>query len=236
MHPDKTGGTSVEEALTPYLAWDDVLRGGTTFGKQIEHLYGNYYSWEFLRENGLWKHSTAEQIKQYVGDGLWNSMYKFATVRDPMALLISLYYYKNDLAQPYIATDDIEKINKMLKNEKIANQLLIDDPTTFYLYKTISDGTMIDGFIKEVLINKLEQATSQISRLRNDIDFFDINEINQNWSTILNNIGIKENVRIFKLNTSKKPKNVELKKQTISLIKEYLYDDYHKIDVLKKYY
>src|SRR5215469_2544795 len=39
VHIHKAGGTSVEQALDPHLAWNDLILGGSQFGEKIQGAY-----------------------------------------------------------------------------------------------------------------------------------------------------------------------------------------------------
>ena len=85
IHLDKCGGTSIEQAIKPYLSKEDIQVGGLT--PDVDQNELNYFN-----KYNFGKHATAKDIKHNFKKE-WDNMYKFTTVRDPQEMLISLYYY-----------------------------------------------------------------------------------------------------------------------------------------------
>ncbi|WP_202940772.1 sulfotransferase family 2 domain-containing protein [Alteromonas macleodii] len=85
VHINKCGGTSVTRALLPFLGEDDLVLGGSSDTEKLSE--------EYLAEHGIYKHSTASEIKRFVGDEVWNSYYKFATIRNPWDKIVSTYFW-----------------------------------------------------------------------------------------------------------------------------------------------
>ncbi len=85
IHIPKCAGTSITYALAPYLGEEDFVFGCTPEGEKLNK--------EGLRSGGLWKHSTAMEVREMLGRRAWNSYYKFAFVRNPWDLLVSTYHW-----------------------------------------------------------------------------------------------------------------------------------------------
>jgi hypothetical protein len=85
VHIHKTAGTSITEALSPSLAWNDIVLGSTPIGLALNQ--------PFHERFGLYKHSTAREIRAVVGDRVWSEYRSFAVVRDPVDRALSLYGY-----------------------------------------------------------------------------------------------------------------------------------------------
>jgi hypothetical protein len=85
VHINKTAGTSITEALAPHLAWNDVVLGLTPIGLALHQ--------PFHERFGLYKHSTAREIRAVVGESVWREYRSFAVVRDPVDRARSLYGY-----------------------------------------------------------------------------------------------------------------------------------------------
>ena len=85
VHINKTAGTSITEALYPHLAWNDLVLGSTPTGRALDQ--------PFHERFGLYKHSTAREIRAVVGERVWSEYRSFAVVRDPVDRARSLYGY-----------------------------------------------------------------------------------------------------------------------------------------------
>lgn len=85
VHLHKCGGTSIELALSEHMAWDDLLLGSSPYGERLQTLYQSKF--------GLYKHSSASEIKQVIGAQLWDSCFTFSIVRHPIDRIVSFYAY-----------------------------------------------------------------------------------------------------------------------------------------------
>lgn len=231
IHLDKCGGTSIETALEPFLSWSDIVIGSSPFGEKMYLAYQE-------KNNSLRKHSTSEDIKNFIGKD-WDSMYKFATVRDPEKIMISLYFYVKNMIDYHIDSRSLMDITDVMyetKNKKeiffLNNKAFTDDPYFFYFIKSSINKTYIDGFIKDTIKSGSNSVKTQISRVDDTVDLYDIDNVNNNWNNILKKLNIPENVELKKLNKSNKPSNIYLKEETIDLIKNHFALDYEQIPKL----
>ena len=85
VHIHKAGGTSVEQSLDPYLAWNDLVLGGSPFGERIQGPYKTRF--------GLSKHSTVAEIESVCGAQYLEDYFVFSVVRHPLARLCSVYNF-----------------------------------------------------------------------------------------------------------------------------------------------
>lgn len=85
IHLHKCAGTSVEVALSNTLQWNDILIGSTKEGETLQDTYRKLF--------GLHKHSSAQEIKDVVGDVVWDGFFRFSTVRNPYSLAVSQYTF-----------------------------------------------------------------------------------------------------------------------------------------------
>lgn len=100
VHIHKTGGTSIERAMDPHLAWNDIILGGSAFGERIQGPYS--------KRHGLSKHGTVADIERICGSRYIDDYYVFALVRDPLARICSMYNF--------VATS----LNRWAKQQNIA--------------------------------------------------------------------------------------------------------------------
>jgi hypothetical protein len=99
IHIHKTGGTSVERALDPHLAWNDLILGGSVFGEKIQQPYS--------RRFGLGKHSTVADIERVCGNALIEDYYVFSLVRHPLSRLCSVYNFVATTLQKWAKQQNI---------------------------------------------------------------------------------------------------------------------------------
>ena len=85
VHLHKCGGTSIERALDQETEWNDVILGSTKYGEKIQNVYEKKF--------GIYKHSSAAEIKHLVGEMLWDEYFTFSVVRHPIDRMVSFYEY-----------------------------------------------------------------------------------------------------------------------------------------------
>ena len=85
VHIRKCGGTSLTHFLHDSMNWNDIELGSTEFGESIQGAY--------LERFGLHKHSTALEIRNTIGQPLWDDYFTFTTIRHPLTRAVSLYTY-----------------------------------------------------------------------------------------------------------------------------------------------
>lgn len=224
IHLEKCGGTSIEVALEPFLSWDDIIMGSTEFGTavQVAHVkrsakYGRY-------GEILTKHSTAYDIQKYLGEK-YNTMYKFATVRNPIDLMTSLYFYSKKIVDLFLASEDIKDLVRwsvlnMPEHWKNSEVYLLN-----YVLSEI-DNTGIDGFVRRMVSSKHSSSNPQIWRIDDSVELFDISNIGDRWDEILNKIGIEDYVPLEKANASKRDKTIAMSGKTRDIIKKHFKADY----------
>jgi|TARA_R110000824_G_scaffold2570_4_gene11847 hypothetical protein len=85
VHAPKTAGTSIVDALYPFLdLQQDIILGG--------HPNHELQDDEEKKTAGeLHKHSSALEIRERLGEEIWQNYYVFSCVRNPYSRLVSLY-------------------------------------------------------------------------------------------------------------------------------------------------
>jgi hypothetical protein len=113
----KTGGTSVEIALSKFCGPDDVITRDADDALRRELGYPGpqnddgiplraytFSEWRRLLTRGerarFKNHTPAERIRALVGESVWRDYYKFAIERNPWDKAISLYYWRTREMNP----------------------------------------------------------------------------------------------------------------------------------------
>jgi hypothetical protein len=104
VHIHKTGGTSMERALDPHLAWNDLILGSSVLGESVQTAYSHKF--------GLNKHSGVSDIEKVCGSSYVDNYYTFSLVRHPVARLCSMYNFVATVLTKWAAHHEIpvEKI------------------------------------------------------------------------------------------------------------------------------
>jgi hypothetical protein len=223
VHIEKTGGTSIEKTLLPYLNEEDIIFGGGLPEYKTS-------------SNILWKHSFINDIKGYLGSNL-DSMYKFATVRDPVQIMISFYFYIKKNINELLPN----KITKVYYDKNLPKEIIVDDSVIYtddlrnlFFIESIIERSGIDGFIIKMIQSNLREIDPQITKIDYSVELHDLSVIDKQWKYILKNIGIENNIKLLKTNQSNRPDHVQLKKETLQLIYKHFAEDYQTIPQITK--
>jgi hypothetical protein len=85
IHVPKTGGTSIVRALYPYLDMSqDVVMGGHPDHEDKKDV-------QRIKSGEIHKHSTSQEIKNFVGEEMWDDYFIFSFVRNPYDRIVSTY-------------------------------------------------------------------------------------------------------------------------------------------------
>ena len=85
VHVPKTAGSAVMKMLTQLTTYRDLEIGQTKLGTEAFKEHGKRF--------GLSKHSSADTIRNVMGDEDWNGYFTFAFSRNPFSRLMSTYYF-----------------------------------------------------------------------------------------------------------------------------------------------
>ena len=222
IHLEKCGGTSIENALEPYLAWDDIIFGSTEFGTAIQVAHMKRAIKYPSHMMALSKHSNAHQIKEYLGEE-YDSMYKFTTVREPVDLVYSLYFYAKKIVDNYLFNENV----KDLVHWAVNHMPQLWKSEVYLLNYTLSeiDGKNINSFVKRMLKTNHSSIMPQLWRIDNSVEIFDISNIDSRWPEILKKIGV-DDIILEKENSSKRYKDIVMSDEAKRLIRKHFSVDY----------
>ncbi|MDP7977608.1 sulfotransferase family 2 domain-containing protein [Bacillus sp. WLY-B-L8] len=126
----KTAGTSIEISLSRYCGDKDIItpispadeKIRAEFGKQPQNYQGKFYN-----------HIRAKQVKNLIGEEIWNSYYKFCFDRNPWDKVISLYHYRSNPAT--VTFDDFLKSSEFLRSYNFPRYTIHDQLAVDYIGK-----------------------------------------------------------------------------------------------------
>ena len=232
IHLEKCGGTSVETALQPYLAWDDLILGSTDFGESLQSLYINRYGEDAVKNNMLWKHSSANQIYNYLGARRWNKYKKISVVRNPFDLMRSLYAYSHTVVKYHIGYIGKSRWEEMIRQDSFPNSWPYTEPYVRALGQSVVEETGINGFAKHLLDSNSEVTKSQMSRIlpslmAKDLGLIiDLSQISDRWQEVLNVASISDSVPLDRLNASEYTNHEEFNSSTTRRIQKHFAADF----------
>lgn len=206
IHLHKTAGESISASLENYLGWNDIIIGGTKFGDDMERVYGKKFR--------VFKHSSANTVRQFVGEEIWGSYNTFSVIRDPVMRSISLYSYAerraNYLTDTRVRTKFLNLLGYPTNTHFTAFMKAFHETRNFsrfirhedFLrskfaiaqYDRLSDPTTSDLIVKNIF--KLEEIHECEAFLRNNLndDYFRLNKNNVSRS---NELIIEESDKLY---------------------------------------
>ena len=233
IHLEKCGGTSVETALEPYLEWSDIVLGSTDFGESYQQLLHNRFGVKEVRKNMLWKHSTAQDVRAFVGPEIWNDFTKISVVREPVDLVKSLYFFSQTAVQYHIGRINRQIWKEMLRTRSFPNKWPYTEYFVHAYAQSEIDGSGIDGFVKDILSTDCNFIIPQYKRIqingKKDLNvLIDLSNLNKEWQKILDVCQIEDKVLLKHLNASEKDP-IDLSPRSLKMIKKHFALDYQEI-------
>ena len=144
IHILKTAGTSITYAMDDFFQWNDLVLGSTKFGEAIQNYYRARYN--------LFKHSTAIETREQVGDDIWNDYFTFTFVRHPYSRALSFYSYIQRMVQTRgITKNDLNTLRNMQQ-----------DPVTHWPWPAILHYLESDNFTEFIQKTNIRPQTEWI--------------------------------------------------------------------------
>jgi len=194
MKTRKTAGSSIQKALIPFCGPDDIITPDAESLETASNIDKFFTSHP---------HPPIKDVKQFVGDDVWNSFFKFAIVRNPWSLVVSRYHWNkrgNDCS-----VDDFKVFLK-----KYCSDEAYWGPAHFYVNDLQQNYTTINGKVELDYIAKIESLADD-------------------FKVICSTLGIS-NIDLPRSKSSYKPKDFNhyseyYDDKQVELVKKYFYDD-----------
>lgn len=235
IHLEKCGGTSVESALQPHLAWYDMILGSTEYGEKMQNLYYERFGRENVNKEMLWKHSTAKDVHAFLGE-TWDEFLKISVVRDPVEIMKSFYFFSRTTMKYHVGRINREKWKELIRTDIFPEAYPYTERYFVAFAQSELNDSGIDGFIDFALNNDRPCINPQVERLEINKNIplgmvVDLSQLNERWSDILYAVGIEEPVKLEQLNTSER-EDVSISNRSRKMIHRHFAIDY---DVLPRY-
>jgi len=236
IHLEKCGGTSIETALEPHLAWYDMIMGSSDFGEGVQDLYFKRFGIDTVKQKMLWKHSSAKDIHYFIGPDEWKNFKKLSVVRNPQLLVESLYNFSQTVVKYHMGRVNRELWKEKLRTKNFPQLFPLTEKYVLSYIQSVIDGSGINGFVEDLLDTDHSFLQSQTSRLMinnvNDLGIVaDLSELNNRWTDITQQIGFDFEIDLPHLNFSESSLE-ELSPRAIKKIKKHFAIDYQ---VLPRY-
>lgn len=148
----KTAGTSIEISLSRYCGNNDIITPISIRDEAIRKLLGKKPQ-NFTTDSGkdYYNHIPAEEVKNLIGDEVWNGYYKFCFERNPFEKAISWYYFQSRYSS-------MDNFDSWLKEFYIN----YSTPSCFDIYT-------INGLVVVDFMGKYENLAADLVRVCNRI-------------------------------------------------------------------
>jgi hypothetical protein len=138
----KTAGTSTEIFLEPYCIKSLEESHARTMIKTSEGIVGTRMSQTKAKNSEFYNHMTPKEVKEKLGNDIFDSYLKIANIRNPFDILVSHYYFKptynlftkeNLSFKEYLLKTDVVEVlaNKYKEFLFIDDKFIIDEIIRF---------------------------------------------------------------------------------------------------------
>ncbi len=160
IHIYKTAGTSAMSLLLPHARVLDRLVYDFQLSKRFFEFTSKIFNWQqdgMKQFTGYHKHAKAFEIREKMGDELFDSYVKIAFVRNPFDFLVSLYHY--NLQAGVLSTKGIDFNEFVKKSTKYSTHRQID-----FIQHPVSKSYLVDYVGR---FETLEKDLMKISNILN---------------------------------------------------------------------
>lgn len=195
IHLEKTGGTTVEKSIEPYLKLGDLY-------------IRDWQIYMFSLTDGMTEHTGAPIVQKFLGEA-WDDFAKFATVRNPVNIIRSMYNY-----------------GKYIHDNTPKSESLPEGAATAYLYSHLNHKG-VDGFIDYMFGQEFSMVQSQYERLHPIINaglIVDVTQLDDRWNEAMSYLGLNR-VPMQKKNVLNS-ESIEISNKSISRIRNRFAADY----------
>ena len=95
IHSPKCAGSSIEVSLASVCDKGDLIGPVTSEGLPDDYEHPNTFEEHQEETGGIYNGMCAEEIKNYIGDDIWNEYFKFSVVRNPWDRAVSSWHWRN---------------------------------------------------------------------------------------------------------------------------------------------
>lgn len=223
VHLHKTAGESIRASLEPHVAPGDIViapQGG---------LVGGWLASRRERRIGLEKHSTASEIRERIGGDVFDSYFKFASVRDPVDRMLSLYRWLGTLEWRV----NRRRLRRLLVRLPAFQHL---DETRWLAMRARRETSDFSAFIRHPLLQSDQGARSQADVLCDSsgrllVDgVIRFESLEQDFRLVAQRIGIQA-IPLAWENRSSDPREAEqLSAEDLAYLRERYARDYQLFD------
>lgn len=220
IHLEKCGGTTVEVSLWPYLDKHDIVFGSSSdFGILLDDFYGL----ELYNNYKLAKHSYVDEVKAKVPQ--YNRMYKFSTVRNPIDMMVSYYFYSKRIVNQYAAHFQIEDILEYTKGQ-IYPESWAGQEWLWSYTESVRENGGFDYFISYIFDNAYSFGKPQCQKLDESVEAFNIKTLHKFWPEILEKCNLDTTIPLLNAKNTSPRDPLKISTKTKNKIKKHFADDY----------